>query len=111
MEQDVLKSIFDRMPEEKLPSSFQSVVMQRIEKEAVRISKRNGRLRLLALISASGTVVGVVVAALIYLDIPSIGIEIPPVSFPPFYPIFGLLALVLLVADHLLRRLYKNKYR
>ena len=108
-EQDILTTIFNRLPDEMLPSTFRSEMMQRIRKEAIRIAKRNQRLRFLALTVASMFTIGLAVAALVYLDIPQIIAEFPRVSIPPYYIYFGLLVLVLLFADHLFRHLYYKK--
>lgn len=108
-EEDILKALFSQLPEEELPPTFQSETMQRIRQEAVRIAKRNNRLQLLALISATMITIGLAVASLIYLGIPQIRIEIPQISFPSYYLYFGILVLILLVADLLFRQhYYKN---
>ena len=109
--QDVLKSMFSHVPEEVLPPTFHAEMMQRIRKEALRISKRNKLLRLLALIAASAATIGLAAASLIYLGIPHIEIEIPQISFPPYYLYFGAIVLILLVADHLFRQFYDKKHR
>jgi len=106
---DLLRSIFSRMPEETLPSGFQTEMMQRIKKEAARIAKRNERFRVLALIAASLFTIGLAVAALIYMGIPPITTEFPGISIPPNYIYFGMLVLFLLCSDHLLRRLYYKR--
>ena len=108
-EQDILKSIFSQLPEEVLPPSFQPEMMQRIRQEALRISKRNNRLRILALIAATGITIGLAVAALVYLGMPPIQTEFPQISIPPYYLSFGFLVLLLLIADHLLRQLYYKR--
>ena len=108
-EQDILKAMFRQMPEEALPPTFQSEMMQRIRVEAIRMAKRNKLLRLLALIAASMVIIGLAVGALIYVGIPQTGIEIPHISFPPYYLYFGFLVLVLLFADHLFRQLYYKR--
>jgi hypothetical protein len=51
------------------------------------------------------------VASLIYLGIPQIKIEIPHVSIPSYYLYFGILVLILLFADHLLRQVYYKKHQ
>ena len=109
-EQDIFQSIFDRLPVEPLPPGFQSEMMQRIRKEAVRIAKRNQRLRVLALIAATMCMIGLAVAALVYVGISPIMIEFPDISIPPYYIYFGILVLVLLFTDQLLRQLYYKKH-
>ena len=107
--QDILMSIFSRMPDEPLPSSFQSDMMQQIRKEAVRIAKRNERLRVLALVAATMFTIGITVACFVYVGIPPIATEFPNVSIPPSYIYFGLLVLVLLFTDLLLRQRYYKR--
>ena len=106
---DLLKSMFSHLPEETLPSTFQSETMQRIRKEAIRVEKRHQFLRILALIAASTVTIGLAVAALIYLHIPQNMIEFPRISFPSSYLYFGSLVLILLFADHLFRQYYDKK--
>ena len=108
-EQDLLKSIFSRLPDERLPLNFHPEMMQQIRKEAARIAKRNERLYILALIAGVLFTVGLAVAALLYVGIPTITIEFPRVSIPPSYIYFGLLVLVLLCMDLLLRQRYYKK--
>ena len=109
IEQDILKSLFNQVPEEVLPPTFQSEMMQKIRKEAIRIAKRNKCIQLLALIAATIVTVCLAVASLIYLGIPQTIIEIPQFSFPPYYLYFGFLVLILLVADHLFRQFYYKR--
>ena len=121
-EQDILKLMFEQMPEEVLPPTFQSEMMLRIRAEAVRIVKRNNRLRILALIAASITIIGLSVAALIYLgvspttvlanmDFPSIKLDFPAIPFLSYYLYFGLLVLILLLADLWLRQAYYKRHQ
>ena len=109
IEQDILKSLFNQVPEEVLPPTFQSEMMQKIRKEAIRIAKRNKCIQLLALIAATIVTICLAVASLIYLGITQIIIEIPQFSFPPYYLYFGFLVLILLVADHLFMQYYDKK--
>jgi uncharacterized membrane protein len=85
-------------------------MMQRIRKEAVRIAKRDERLRVLALIAATLFMIGLAVAALVYVGIPSVMIEFPGISIPPTYIYFGLIVLFLLFSDHLLRQRYYKRH-
>jgi len=114
--------MFEQMPEEVLPPTFQSEMMLRIRAEAVRIVKRNNRLRILALIAASITIIGLSVAALIYLgvspttvlanmDFPSIKLDFPAIPFLSYYLYFGLLVLILLLADLWLRQAYYKRHQ
>ena len=109
-EQDLLKPIFSRLPDDMLPPAFGPEMMQRIRQEAIRIDRRNQRLRVLALMAVSIFTIGLAVATLIYLDIPRFIIQFPHVSIPPVYIYFGLLVLVLLFADYLLRHRYCKRH-
>jgi polyferredoxin len=109
-ERDILKTVFDRMPEEALPQTFIPDMMQQIRKEAVRIRKRDERLRIVALVAASLAIVGLAAAALLYTGIPQMKIEFPRITIPPSYIFIGILALVLLLADSLFRQNYYKKH-
>ena len=109
-EQDILKSIFSRMPDEQLPSTFQSEMMQRVRKETVRLAKRNERYHVLALIAGSLIMIGLAVTALIYMDMPQLTTGFPRISIPSSYIYFGLLVLVLLCSDHLIRQYYYKRH-
>ena len=108
-EQDILKPIFSRMSEETLPPTFQPKMMERINKEALHMAKRNQQLQILSLIAASMMMIGLAVAAFVYLDLPQFYTRIPRISIPPSYVAFGCLVFVLLVADHLFRYLYEKR--
>ena len=108
--QDILKSIFSRLPDERLPLNFQAEMMQQIRQEAARITKRNERLHLLALIAGTLFTIGLAVVALLYVGIPQLTTEFPRMEIPPSYIYFGLIVLVLLFSDHLLRQRYYNKH-
>ena len=108
--QDILKSIFSRLPDERLPLNFQQEMMQQIRKEAVRITKRNERLYMLALIAGALFTAGLAVAALLYVGIPQLTIGFPHVSIPSSYIYFGLLVLILLSMDLLLRQRYYKRH-
>ena len=111
MKKDILKTMLDNKPEEKLPLTFNAEMMQQIRKEAIRISHRNKIMRLLALISSSIITVGLAVAVWIYLDLPPIRIEFPQVSIPSYYLYFGFLVLLLLYADLLARQIYVKRHQ
>ena len=108
-EQDILKSIFSRLPDEQLPHDFQSEIMHIVRKVTVGINRRNELLRGLALIAGTLFMIGITVAAFTFMGIPQIIIDFPPVSIPPSYIYFGLLVLVLLFSDQILRQIYYKK--
>lgn len=109
---DRLADLFGQLPEERLPASFQTNVMQQIRKETVRRTQRKARLEWLFVIIASLTMIGVAVAALLYIGGLS-HISAPRLDFGrmasnglPFYLYIGLLSLILLFADYRLRRAF-----
>jgi polyferredoxin len=109
-QQDILKTMFQHLPEETLPPAFLPDMMRQIRKEAARIRRRNAWLRIVALAAASSAIVGLTVATFIYMDIPQVRIEWPTVSIPPFYLFIGILSLILLLADSLFRQRYYRKH-
>ncbi|MDR1557364.1 MAG: hypothetical protein LBS88_10110 [Tannerellaceae bacterium] len=108
-EDDWLKSLFSRMPEEELPASFGEKMMKRIEAETVRLRKRNERIGLALVILASSGLIGLATATLLYIGLPRIEWELPELSTLPFYLYIGTLSLLLLGIDHILVRLYGKK--
>lgn len=107
-ENDILKTMFRLMPEEKLPLTFQQEMMLRIQKEAKRMQKRNSVINLCLLLLASLLIVGLCATCLIYLDIPKI--QIPTIEISPFYLFIGIAALILLLADLFFRKAYYKKH-
>ena len=107
-EDDILKNMFCLMSEEKLSPAFQQNMMLRIQKEAIRIRKRNTIVRFCALFVASLMIISLAVVSFIYLDMPDI--EIPTVSISPFYLFVGIISLVLLFADSWFRKMYYKKH-
>lgn len=103
---DLLKNLFSKMPEETLPDSFRLNVMQQIMQESVRLKKRNECWGLLAVILASLIIVSLSVVAIIYAGIPKITIPKVDLSIFCFYLFIGILTLTLLFLDYKLRRLF-----
>lgn len=110
-ENDFLKDMFRKLPEEKLPQDFRMQMMQKITAEAARIRKRNERLGLLSIIAASLVIVGLAVAALLYLKLPEIEISLTSLASVPFYFYIGALVLLLLTGDYIMRRQYRKKHK
>ena len=108
---DPLKKLFQQMPEETIPAHFRTNMMQQILTESIRIRKRNERLAFISVILASLVIVSLGIVALIYLDIPKISIKMPSLTLVPFYVYIGILSLLLLWADHTLRKKYKEKHK
>ncbi|MDR3142439.1 MAG: hypothetical protein LBU37_12050 [Tannerellaceae bacterium] len=106
--EDVLKDLFNRAPREEVPVDFRQKVMQQIYAESVRIKKRNERIGLLSIITASLLIIVLAVASIIYLGLPKI--EWASLPSIPFYLYIGALALLLLFGDYKLRESYKKKH-
>jgi len=105
---DILKTMFRLMPEEKLSLTFQQEMMVRIRKDALRIRRRNSIFRFLALAVASLIILSLAVLSFIYLEVPEI--SIPKVSISPLYLFIGIASLVLLFGDYLFRKVYYRKH-
>lgn len=108
---DLLENLFRQMPEQPLPASFRSNVMQQILTEAVRIKKRNERWGLIAVIAASVIMLTLAVLALVYLKLPQVTFRMPDFSSAPFYLYIGGLGFLLLWFDHLMRKKYREKHK
>lgn len=107
---DPFKNMFRQIPEETIPAHFRANVMHQILTESIRIKKRNERLGLAAVIAASLVIVALGILALLYLDIPQISIQMPSLTFVPFYVYIGILSMLLLWVDHIFRKKYKEKH-
>jgi len=107
-ENDILKTMFHLMPDEKLSPTFQQEIMLRIQKEARHIQKRNTIINLCILIVASLLIICLCVVSFIYLDIPKI--QIPSIEISPLYLFIGISALILLLVDHFFRKIYNKKH-
>ncbi len=108
---DALRNLFHRLPEEELPVSFREKMMEKVMHEAIRIKKRNERLSLLALILACLFIVALAVLSIIYMKLPKIEFSMPELTSMPFYLYIGVLALILLGGDYLFRKRYMKKHR
>jgi hypothetical protein len=109
-ETDWLKPLFSRLPEEDLPSSFREEMMKRVRRESARIRKRHELAGLFTVILASAGVMGLAAGALVRTGVPRIAWKTPDIAALSFYLYIGFLALLLLGADYLLRRIYRKKH-
>ena len=107
-ESDLLRSLFRRLPEEKLPSAFQQEMMMRIRKEAIRTRRRNRILLVAAYTFALAMFAGLTIVTFVFLDIPKI--EIPRISISSVYIFLGIISIVLLLADYIFRRSFYKKH-
>lgn len=103
---DKWQDLFRQLPEKELPPDFRFHVMQQVMQEAVRQQKRNERIGLLLAALASALMAGLAIAALFYIDLPRLSIPFIRPSDFPFYLYIGALSLLLLWADHKLRRAF-----
>jgi hypothetical protein len=109
-ENDWLKPLFSRLPNEDLPDSFKEELMKRIGAEADRIRKRNELIGLLIVSLASLAIAGLAAGALLYAGVRCVRWDMPELVALPFYLYIGALTLLLLGGDHLLRRTYRKKH-
>lgn len=110
-EKDYLKNLFRQLPEEPLPFDFRTTMMQRVMAETTRVKKRNERLGLMAVILAALAMIGLCIAAIIYMEVPRISLSIQAVASAPFYIYIGILALLLLWGDYVMRKRYREKHK
>lgn len=113
---DPLNQLFRKLPEEQLPDSFRSHMMEQIIKESIKAKKRNERMSLLAAILASLVMIALGVISFIYMEIPKISIAFSKPDYSSFssfslYIYIGILALLLLFADYKMRQAYKKKHK
>ncbi|MDR2914167.1 MAG: hypothetical protein LBV74_04955 [Tannerella sp.] len=111
---DPLYTLFRQLPEERLPESFRSTMLERVLKESSRRKKRNERFALVAVIVASLLMIVFGGLVLVYMEAPepTVSLSIPNVlSFKSFsfYAYIGILSLLLLLADYKIRKLYKER--
>ncbi len=112
-EKDYLKGLFSQLTEEPLPEDFRVQIMRQIQKEAIRVKKRNERLSWAALIFASLVIFALGILAVVYLGVPKLSFDISmgAIQTIPFYFYIAFLAFLLLFADHYFRRKYKEKQK
>lgn len=108
---DIFEDLFRQMPEEELPATFRLNVMQQIARETIKVNKRNEWLGLAAVIAASLLMLAMAVASFFYIKLPeqwSMQISWPAIDWNlpafSFYFYIGILSLVLLFADYMLRK-------
>jgi hypothetical protein len=109
-EKDMLKAMFNHVPQDGPSVSFRASVMKQVFAEAVKARKRSERLALFSVIAASMVILALAIASIVYIDIHAVKILRPDLSSMPFYLYIGLLALLLLFADFKLRQNYKKRH-
>ncbi len=106
---DLLGDLFKRIPEEELPASFRSNVMQQIMLESAKAKKRDERFSLLAAIVASLIMISLAIVSFVYMEIPKIALPMISTSALAFYLYIGAITLILLFVDYKLRNLFHKK--
>lgn len=111
-DKDYLEGLFRQLPQEPLPVDFRMRIMQQVSQEALRVKKRNERWSWVALIVASLVVLGLGVGAFLYIGVPkiSLSISLQALKTVPFYLYIAFLGFLLLCADHLFRKRYREKH-
>jgi hypothetical protein len=109
-ENDWLKPLFGRLPDEDLPASFREDLMKRILREAARRKKRNEVAGLFTVILTSLGMMALAAGALLYTGLPRMEWRMPELVTLPFYSYIGFLILVLLGADYLFRQAYRKRH-
>lgn len=110
---DYLHDLFSQLPEKQLSPDFRMRMMRQIEQEALRIQKRNRRFSWLALglASAGLLVLGILTLIHLELSLPSFRLSAEALATVPFYLYIVFLAFLLLLADHYLRKRYREKHK
>ena len=115
-EEDVLKRLFSQMPLEKPSPNFQKKLMIRIEAEAIRKEKRQERIGSIIASVTSALLIGLTCLAFSYFEnfptFADLSVELPTMERETgvFYVMIGVISLVLLIADDLIRcRLQRKK--
>ncbi len=103
---DSWEQLFAQLPQERLPIDFRAKLMREVIHQEAARRKRNERLGWLALILASCALIALAAATLVYLNFAWPQFELFRGESFPFYGSIGVLALLLLLADYKLRRLY-----
>ena len=83
---DYLKGLFSQLPQTKLPGTFRSDLMRKIQFEAARQHRREEHLSLIAIILASLVMIAVATCSLIYLEIPAV--RLPAVVHDGSFPFY-----------------------
>lgn len=112
-DKDFLEGLFGQLPEKPLPVDFRERIMRQIAEETARVGKRNERLSWIALIAASILILGLGVAAFLYMGgMPRISLSVSAqaLGIVPFYVYIASLTLLLLLGDYLFRKKYRKKH-
>lgn len=116
---DVLKGLLGQLPAEHLPEGFREHLMQRVRKEAARMQRRKERVGLLTVIAGSVCMllIGFVCIGIYGVDTEQVSgvsgsglsgyaTSLLKSSYVGFFVYIGILALLLLVVDTWLRKMF-----
>lgn len=107
---DLLKRMFDNLPDERPTADFRSKMMAKITAEAARRQKRSELWNWIILGISSVVMMGLGVAALLFMKLPKINVRMPDLSSLGFYCFIGIAALFLLAIDYAVRK-HINKHK
>ncbi len=111
IEKDPLAGLFARLPQEKLSSSFREEMMKQIQREEIRIRKRNRLWAFLGIAAAVLCLAGVSGYAIMNINWEEF--HIPAISWTPASPYcvyFLVLVGILLFLDYLFRKHYQERH-
>ena len=104
---DILKTLIQQLPEEPLPENFNDRLMKKLSDEKIQRTKRNERITIVAITIVSMVMIAMAAFIFKYLDIE---LEYPNFEMVPFYAFIGTLALLLLIMDYKLRRIFMKEH-
>lgn len=108
---DILEGLFKQLPTEQLPADFRSAMMQRIMKESIRAKKWEEIWHWVALILASGAMLGLGIFVIRSLELPKIVLTLSERAAIPFYMYLVALVVILLFGDYFIRKKYREKHK
>lgn len=106
-----LEETFSRLTETELPEAFRANIMRQVMRTAEAKRRRDGIIGLLMVILASIFMAALAIVSCLYLAPQRIEIPDMETSSLPFYLSLGGLTLLLLTADYLLRKRYRDRER
>ena len=106
---DILKSLIRQLPDEQLPENFNEQLMQKLLVEKTQRAKRSNMITIGIITAISFVMIALLFFTIRYLEI-SINLKDLDFEMMPFYGYIGILFLLLLIADHKLRQIYKKKH-
>lgn len=115
-EKDILREMFRDLPDERLPDGFNETVMSLVGKEVARREKAGRLQETLCYVAAGISILSGLAVVLFMLDFSFSNLHMPKVDLSgfessslPFSIYIGSIALLLLVADTLIRHHISKK--